>query len=406
MSGKTNRGRKNELRPELLALHALNSFVANNAPARSTMFASHFAQRLIFDGSEPSLIQTGVEEEFGKYTFSVKMPADGTILHVIPRYRSTAVENSIDFNPETLVFYRNHETGEVDYFTIPYHLCNHPQFGFKYEARPALESLAVGKEFPKDTIFADSPAVKGEHHYTYGVNLNVVYMSHPNVGLDQFVINRDALKRFKFRVYETRHFNIGASSFPLFINGTADNPKIIPDIGDYIREDGLLFASRKFDPLLSPALLGKNDLREVDHLFDTCIYSRAGRGKVVDISVIRSDNVNRRLPPQMTKQFEKYADANEQFYNQIIRVEEQLISESLKTGNGGKIRISRPLQRLLVMAKGITNYQGGRMKQPIRLTYKREPLDTWRVTMTIEYEVTLDRGGKLSCIQGGDLDIS
>ena len=86
--------RKNELSPELLAVHALNFATANNAPARGVMFAGHFAQRPVIDGSEPNLIQTGVEEEFGQYTFKAKMPEDGTILQVIPRYRSTWVKTS------------------------------------------------------------------------------------------------------------------------------------------------------------------------------------------------------------------------------------------------------------------------------------------------------------------------
>ena len=196
--------RKNELSPELLAVHALNFATANNAPARGVMFAGHFAQRPVIEGSEPNLIQTGVEEEFGKYTFKAKMPEDGTILQVIPRYPEHMGEDVIQFNPETFVIYRNNDTGIMDFFTIPYHSSHHPTFGFQYEQKEALGKLAVGREFPKDTVFADSPAVHGETNYTYGKNLNVVYMSHPNVGLDGYVISRDALKHFQFKIYETQ----------------------------------------------------------------------------------------------------------------------------------------------------------------------------------------------------------
>lgn len=391
----------NELSMPLVAMHALNSAVAYNAPARGTMFSGHFAQRPVIEGSEPKLFQSGAEEEFGKYTFSVKMPEDGTIVCVIPRYKPGHMDDSIEFNPETLVMYRSHETGRIDFFTVPYHASYHPSFGFKYEQKEAANYLTVGEEFEKDTIFADSPAVKGESHYTYGKNLNVVYMSHPNVGLDGYVVNRAALPYFKFRVYESRSIEIGANTIPLNIYGNDEIYKAFPDIGELIREDGLLMASRRFDPYLAPALLSREDLKNVDYVFDNKVYVRAGVGRVVDISVVRSENVNRQLPEEISAQLEKYASANERFHREIIRFEEQLIRESNQNGKHGDIDISEQLQRLIVMAKGITNYGANKHRQPLTLTYKREPLDNWRINFTIEYEVIPDRGFKLSCENGG-----
>lgn len=393
--------RVNELHPELLAMHALNYSTAYNAPARGTMFSGHFAQRPVIAGSEPNLIQTGVEEEFGKYTFNVKMPEDGTILRVIPRYQQGIADDSINFNPETLVVYRSHETGKVGCFTVPYHCSHHPSFGFEYAQKEAANGLSVGMEFAKDTIFADSPAVHGESHYTYGKNLNVVYMSHPNVGLDGYVISRDVLPDFNFKVYETRSVGLGANLFPKNLYGDDENHKSFPDIGEYIREDGLLMAAGRNDPYLAPALLSKRDLRRVDYLFDEKIYVRPGKGRIVDIRVVRSTNMNRQLPEQMTRQMEKYASASERFHREIVKLEEQLIQESRKNGMNGKIDVSLPLHRLIVTSKGILNYGVNRAMPALTLTYKREPLDSWRLEFTIEYEITPNRGFKLSCTQGG-----
>lgn len=401
MKEKANKiERVNELCPELMAIHSLNFAVAYNAPARGTMFSSHFAQRPVIAGSEPDLIQTGVVEEFGKYTFSVKMPEDGTILRVIPRYKSSFEDGEHHFNPETLVVYRSHETGQVGFFILPYHASYHPVFGFKYEQKEAAKRIEYMAEFQKDTIFADSPAVKGESHYTYGKNLNICYMSHPNVGLDGYVINRDALKHYKFKIYETRSIDLGANSVPLNLYGDDENYKCFPDIGEYIREDGLLMARRAFDPSLSPALLSTKDLRKVDFLFDEKVYVRAGKGRIVDLTVIRSENVNRQLPEEMTKQLQKYADSNVRFYDDIVKLEEYLIKESRQQGRNGIINVSPGLQRLIVTAKGMTNNTSN-PRNPLSLTYKREPLNTWRLTFTIEYEMNLDRGFKLTCCSGG-----
>lgn len=390
---------KNELAMPLVAMHALNPAVAYNAPARGTMFAGHFAQRPVIEGSEPSLFQTGAEEEFGKYTFSVKMPEDGTILAVIERYKSGVTNAGIEFNPETYVFYQADKTGEIDYFVIPYYASFHPTFGFKYEMKPASKFLRAGNSFEKDTVFADSPAVKGESHYTYGKNLNVIYMSHPNVGLDGYVINRDALKHFAFRVYETRSIEVGANNIPLNHLGDDEFYKIMPDIGEMVPEDGLLMVTRKHDAYLAPALLSKNDLREVDYVFDRKTYARPGKGRVVGLNVIKSDNITRQLPPEMTVQLEKYASAGERFHQDVIRFNEGLQREAKK--NGGEVSMSKKLAHLIILAKGKTNYTASKAKLPLTLTYKREPIDTWRIDFTIEYIMLPTRGSKITCMSGG-----
>lgn len=407
----------NELAPELLSIHAFNPFVMNNSPPRGNMFAGHFAQRLIIKGSEPNLIQTGMEEEMGKYTLSTKMPADGTILRVLPLYpRSIASgEEAIDFNPETLVLYRNDDTGEYDCFTLPYYCSLHPTFGFKYEDKPALDALWKGtRSFAKDTVFQDSPAVKGDHHYTYGKNLNVIYMSHPNVGLDGFVINENILDDFEFTLRETRHVQFGASEVPLNLYGDDHRYKGFPEIGDYVREDGLLMALRRYDPVLAPAMMSRRDMREVNYLFDNKIYARQGqeRGRVIHLTVTKSDNVNRQMPDEMTMQLDKYARALHRFHRDIVTFEEQMIAENRKLGGDGKIQVSKQLQRLLVKSKAVINYrmttrqytptgQPISNKQNLTLVYRKEPLDAWRLTFTIEYKVRINKGFKLTCGNGG-----
>lgn len=406
----------NEITPEILSVHSLNAGTLYNAPARSNMMAGHFAQRLVIKGSEPNLVQTGVEEEFGKYTLSTQMPGNGTILAMLDLYPASVVggEDSINFNPETLVLYRNNDTGEFDCFSMPYHCSLHPQFGFKYVDKPAKKAMGVGRTFEKGTIFQDTPAVHGESHYTFGKNVNVAYMSHPNVGLDGYVISEDLLDDFEFSMYESRSIEFGANDIPLNLYGNDQIHKAFPDVGDYIREDGLLMATRRYDSTLAPSLLSIKDLQTVDYHFDNKVYVRAGKGRVVHLTVIKSDNVNRQLPEEMTRQAEKYANALRRFHRSIIRFEEQMIQENRKMGGDGRIKVSRRLQRLLVKSKAIVNYpmetrqyvpvnQDFSNRQGLTLVYRKEPLNTWRINFTIEYKVKINRGYKLTCLNGGIL---
>lgn len=391
----------NELATEHLSIHSLNAFIALNAPPRGVMMAGHFSQRPSLVESEPNINLTGVEEEFGKYTFGIRMPEDGTVALMLQKYEETLSDDSINFNPETTVIYQSHETGEFDYFKIPCYASYHPTFGFQYVAKPAYHELAVNREFPKDTVFADTPAIHGDSHYMYGRNLNVITMSSPNVGLDGYVISRDALPKFNFRMYENRSISFGANEFPLNLYGTEDDYKPFPEIGEYVREDGLLAVLRRLDTPIAPSLLSKNDCRTVDYLFDNKMYVPAGQGRIVDMTVIKSNNINLQLPPEMTHRLEKYNRALMRYYNSIVKFEEQKIMENRRQGGPGVISVTPKLQQLIVEAKAVVGYRCREARQPITLSYRKEVLDGWMVNFTIEYEMTPNRGFKFTCLNGG-----
>lgn len=390
----------NEQSPEIASIQALNRFYAQNAPSRCVMFGSHFSQRPTIEGSEPGPILTGVEEELGKYTFSVRMPEDGMIIMIVPRYAHSQDAEGLGMSPETLVIYQSHETGKFGTFTVPYFCSHDPVFGFKYAIKDDFHRIAPGANIGKDTIFADSPAVKGESHYTFSANMNLAYMSHPNVGLDGYVIARDKLENFKFRIYEKRVVEFGSSHFLLNLYGDDTNYKAFPDIGEYVHDNGLLAAVRRYDPLMAPALTSRKDVQRIDYHFDEPVFARPGVGRVVDINVVESMNSSKRLPEEMTEQVKRYHIGCMHFYKEILRFYDTEVKKSHRAGKNGYIPLSEELHALIVYAKAVTQ-QAGFQKQNIMLTYKNKPLDVWRVEFTVEYEVTPSRGFKLSCMNGG-----
>lgn len=396
-----------ELRPELLSIQSLVPYVDSNAPARCVMFAGHFAQRPVISGSEPNYIQTGPEEEFGKYSFKIKMPEDGVVEEVIPRYEHNYVED--DKYPyaepaETLVLYRSEETGRYGMVMVPYHLTHGSAFGFKYEPTEAVNRLQPGMAFRKDTVFADSPAVKENDHYSYARNLNGCFMSHKNVGLDGYVIARSALEHFKFRLYERRVVEFGSNSFLLNTYGDETHYKAYPDIGDMVRSDGLLVVSRMMDPLELPAVFSRNDTQRVDNIFDRPVYSRVGEGKVVDIVAIQSNTSNRVLSPELTAQTERYVRKTRRYYQSIVNFHNKVVADWRKAHPSQEQDpglFSPELSNLIVYAMAIIN-QKTQHSLPLSLNYKKRPIDTWRLEFTIEYEMTPGRGAKFACQSGGN----
>jgi len=391
----------NELTAEMLGVQSLNFASMHNSSSRSNMFSNHFAQHLVINGSDEKRIQTGVEQEFGKYTFSVKMPENGLIIKIIHRYPKGIDIDSLPFNPETIVIYESETTKEIDYISIPYFASYHQFFGFKYEFKDTLSQLRPGAYIAKDTVFADSSSVGENTNYKYGASVNMAFMSLPSVSEDGVMICRDVLDKFSFNIFETRSIEFGATHFPLNLYGSKFNYKPFPDIGDYIREDGLLMIVRPYDNDLMPVEMSVYDTMEPDYIFDKGTYVRGGKGKIVDIKVIANNSVNRQLPANMTAHIERYNRAFVKFHQDIVDTEAQIRYERKRKFGESKLKISPKFHRLLVESLAITNYNEKKLKQPLKLLYRKNTIDEYRIEFTIEYKITPGIGYKLTDCSGG-----
>lgn len=389
----------NELKPQLLGIHALNSFAMNNSASRGFMFASHFTQHLVTNGMQEKIIQAGPEQELAKYTLGVRMPENGKIIAVIQKYPSGVGLDSLKLNPETLVVYENAENGMIDCFTIPGFRSFHQYFGWPCEPREGLDHLRPGAFIPKDTVFADTPGVKDGNSYMYGRNVNVAYMSIPAVAEDGIVVARGELQNWKYKVYDTRIVEWGSNSFPIDIYGRG---KPFPDIGEEVRDDGLLMALRPYEQDMFAVDIGIHDLTRIDYVFDKPTYVRHGKGRVVDLEIISNNNPLRNMPIGMADQADKYVQAYLRYQKEILAVEDRLRYErKQKYGTGqAKLFLSPRFNKVLVRALALTNYRSDQMKQILKLLYRKEQIDEYYAKFVIEYEVTPNLGDKLSNSSG------
>lgn len=391
-----------EIKTEFLSVHGLNSFVRHNSSSRSQMFSSHITQFLVINGCNENKIQTGVEQEFAKYTLSTKMPENGKIIKVIDKYTKNLSEESINFNPESLVIYEDEDTKEIGCFTINHYKSYHQHFGFKNKLNTGnVSKLTPGAFIPKDTIFADSPTVTDEGGYSYGINLNMALMSHPAASEDGIVISESTLDKLKFNVYETRVLEFGNNCFPLNLYGTINDYKPFPDIGEYVRDDGLLAMTRNYDMDTCPVTMSVYDTLEPDHIFDKGIYGRAGKGKVIDIKIYHDENEISTTPTGMEGYLVKYLKAKRTYYKEILNTEKELKALSKKKFNTNRLRLKPELHRLIVEALSMTDEGGASAAQKLNHLHRKSPLDDYRVEFTIEYEITPDIGYKMTDKSGG-----
>lgn len=397
---------------ELVGVHCLNAGVMHNSPSRSQMLGSHLTSKIAIINPEPNRTQAGGEHEFGKYTDSVRMPANGRILSVVPLYPHAAGEGAIEFNPETLVIYEDTDTHHIDCFNIPYYVSYHQYFGYRNVlVKENIDKIIPGRAIKKGTLFAHSPGLGPFNNYMYGRNLNVALMAWPATAEDGIIICRDVLEKFKFNIYETRTVNLGSQHYPRLIY-PGDRP--FPEVGQLIRDDGLLMALRTYDSDYAPVEMGIFDIKNIDYSFDRLIYARESQsnimpdgsiiskgGRVVGIEVVKNNSTQRMLPPKLAEPFEKYARAGQRYHRTILKVMRDLQTEQRKKQRDSRLNI-RPglLHQMCVRALALTNYQQGEVRGPLDLNVNQTPVDEYQITFTIEFEVTPNIGGKLTGTSG------
>jgi hypothetical protein len=381
----------NQLRADLLSVTGLNPFPGNNSSGRVCMFSNHIGQKLNIKGATERYIQTGMEAEFGKYTFSVKMPVDGRIIKVIDKHRKTIGPDSIKENPESIVIYEDEKTKQIGVISLPRYCTFHQYLGFEYKTRSGLNKLYPGQYIPEGTVFLDSHAVTDDGGYMYGLELNTAFISHPSVSEDGIMICEDVLPRLKFKTYETRIVEWGAKRFLCNMYGQPGVFKALPEIGELIRPDGILAVARTFEKNLAAAELSIYDLMEYDPNFDKCIFASPG-GKVVDITVYHQSNGSELTLTGMEHQINRYDAAQKNFYTDIYREWKRLFSE-----RGAALSITSEFHSLVVTSLAMMN----ETSQKINKTIRHTPLDDYYVKFVIETEVTPNLGFKLTDTQGG-----
>lgn len=385
---------ENELDPRLLGIMSLNPFVMHDSPSRLQMFGSHIGQTLVVNGSTVRRTVSGTERKFGKHTPKIMFPCNAAIVSCVQLYPKVLTGNPEAFNPLVAIIYENLDspTREVDILYLPYHNTTHKDFGFVYKVNPnVINRLVPGAHIPYGTVIADSPNIAESGDYKYGTGLNIALISDPAGIEDGAVISTDAVKKLTTRGFGVRTMSFGTTAIPLNINGNYDRYKIIPDIGERIRGDGILMGTRIFDEKLSPSMVSRRSLRKTNH-FDKLVYGVPG-AKIIDVLVHRGNHNKPKLPHGMESQCSHYYRRSLSFHENIIKT-----YETYKRSNGSQINLSPKLHRQVVESIAVTSINRDSRINPI---FDKSTLDEWLIQVTFEYEIVPTIGFKITDTHGG-----
>lgn len=391
----THRERK-ELGIDLMGINGLNAYDTHTSSPRKAMYATQIGQAPVVSGCEPRRIMTGMELEFGKYTFDVKFPCDATVIKVLRKYTPGVGYNSIQQNPLTAIVYEDyydpHKT--VGVLVVPGFVSLHQDFGFRYKQnRDNWGKLQEGALFAKGETLVTSPAVRDNGTYGIGIEANVAFMSLPGTIEDGLHVSESFLEKTSPTIYNTLVANWGRKTFPLNLYGDEKHYKPFPDIGDKIRDDGLVFALRELDENLAIADMTPRALRQYSDVFDRPLYGKPG-ATVVDINVYHDAQLNpHHTPVGMDLQARKYYDAACRFYTSLMDVYNRL-----KARRGKRLKITPEFNRLLVEAQIYLPTMPDKRK--LSRVYRLESLDEWRVEVIFETKLKPGDGFKYTDLSG------
>ena len=383
--------KRTEIKLEFLGIAGDNPFIANNSSPRSVMHTSHISSRVSLIHPDKKLIMTGIEGEFGKYINDVRADEDIIIKAAIPKHRDLG-----DYNPETILLVEFERDGQLwmDMIEVPNNRASHGFFGYSLHPTEELKNISYNTPIPKDTVLARTDSYGKDGTYMFGINANVALMSHPSVAEDGFVVSESFLDKARFTTVTKRVIYLTKENIPLNLYGSEEKFMMFPEIGQPVRADGLLCATRERNDWFSIADLNNESVSEIDHTFDTPVYVPVN-SIVVDVSIIRENYQKSEYSPAMTQQLDEHASYLVTYYTDIVRQYDKIIYEQKRLhGEDFRVRQTPRLRRYIadcmIKRDSVTSKN--------KLCYRRINIDQYRVEITCMSVVRPSLGFKLSDI--------
>lgn len=385
---------ENELDTRLLgSSNILNPFIGNNSASRSNMDAAHISQMLVLPHGDPMRISAGVDFEYMKYTFKIEVEEDCIVLRVFNKYPKGGGIMNFRKNPETIIITESMDGQKrINVIELTHYHCNHKFAGFQYVFTDVAKNIKRGDYLIKGTVLAHSPSLK-EGNYCYGLEANIAAGSFPWVIEDGIAVSESFCRRAQSVGFGSRTAEWGKDYYPLNLYGDENNYKPFPDIGERVREDGLVFALRKVTPYLAAAEMTPKALMEPDYTFDTLVYGQPN-AIVEDIDVWHNHAADaHKTPSGMDMQARKYWNATQEYGRKLT----DFYRETVKN-TSGNFAMTPELHAMIVRAK--LNQEENLNGDSVR-TFCKEKLDDWRVEVSYSYPVIPTLAHKLSDISAG-----
>lgn len=386
-----------------LSSAGFNFAASSTSSQRLHMDSSHLKQHLSLVDGDLKRFFTGIERNYGEEAHMVQFETGCVrVVDVISKYSGITPRDMSP--PITLIVYEREDDHKIDVVEIKSTHFQHQKFGFPLVRTKHGSGVIRHKAFAKGTILAKPPTITDDFDYKYGKEVKV-FLGNCKAGIEDGAWISDELAyAMRTKAYGELEMSLGKKDIPLNINGTKKNFKPIPDIGDYLRDDGLVMACREFHRDIPMALYNRDSLMKHSQL-DNLRYGEIPNElrfevpegeellihpRVIDIEVLKGGN-NRAPITKAEEQLNKYWERTVRFYEQIRKCHEEL--ERIIPD----YELSPTWQRWVDSSYFYTNQPTGTRNE----IFKRDTIPNWYVKITYEYIFIPTIGSKFTNIHAG-----
>lgn len=319
--------------------------------SRSGMVGGHMKSAVALDKPEPSQHFTGADVELGKYLFNDVAEHDGrVVIYNSNGKQRRAVFERRAFPGDSHVLERTvflmrdgedeHGKPIIDVVNFTNYTNHDHVFSSEKKPSKAMEQIFRGEKIhvEKGEVLSDMPClIDGE--FADGVHLATITTSCAEVIEDSYCISTEAADKMHAYGVEKITFDMSESEYLIDAYGKTINgvryPQYFPNVGEAIRNDGLVIASRDYDPLYAAIDMTSAELRRADPHFDNCRYVDADKkhyenpsdltgSRVIDIRVYRDEtqcrNGTNEIPVTEENKtvLDKYAQGTKDYYRQLV----------------------------------------------------------------------------------------
>jgi len=363
----------------------LNPFGIYDSSPRLDMAAKHTVQSLVLKGNEFPKVFSGYETIFGRYMMdTAERDQDAEIIAVIPKYLFTAKQHMSE-NPELTVIYRGLSDKKISYFTVSKYSKGTDGYGY-YNTIVNQHLLTPGTYLPKDVQLTKSPAHHGAM-YNLGTNANVAYITLPETVDDAFVISRSLAEKATTKSIKTISIRIPSSYHPLNLYGDDIDLRFMPDIGEQVRDDGIICGFRTPTNTTFMADTQSTILSEPQYLHDK-LY-RAPKGSIVLDIDCYMNKMN--VPKHLWLQVDRYMAASTNYYKSVVDIYNTYKSNSIS--NAFNTLVTKAMSRLLASGSPVRGVQS---KTAVKLSNRENQIDFLQIDITYAYDLKVERGFKFT----------
>ena len=334
LDDEINRARKRIQTPEqVLGKELIQPFPASSSGSRKIMYSVHSEQSMALCYPEVPFIQTGFENEFGHRSTSFQQADQRkTVLARIERYAMTP-------GHEYYLIIHNEESNTLDLIHKLDYKYITESFGYEIN-NSTLDKLVIGSVIDKGEVITKSKGFDEFNNRMDGINVLLMYIAKNKTTEDAIEISESCAKKFRSPLVKKISFMINENDILLNLYGNKDIYKVIPDIGEEIK-DGILAAVRrenKEEALFSQVF---NKLQDIN-MSDEKITSN---GKVVGIE-IHTNNPDLMENSIYNTQLNMYYQDNKRFCDELIHTVHRLQANY-------KCELGYDLQKLLYTSQQI-----------------------------------------------------